>query len=456
MTITSTGVACFSNTVCTPSLVACVTSAAAIIIDGYSKLSFADRGTEYGTINASRYNFGGESTIMSFQSGNCFLFLNGTNCLMFIGSNGRVGIGTTVPARGLSLFNNTIGLYSSSTGQGGIDGYTMELSGTTAYLWNYENDSLIFGTNNCERMRITSGGSTIFQGSLGICNGGAINMTIPNGNNGGSIRMACCTGANEGDMYLTGGGGTGILIAGNGRVGIGTTTPEVSFVVKGASIGSGGKASFYGGGDENNWSANNNEAIRIGRADILNGFYSSIWSASGSGGNELQHWLRFYISNGSNAQTLALTMFGNGNVDVAGALAKGSGSFKICHPLTSKKCTHQLVHSFIEGPQADLIYRGKINLINGIACVNIDCAARMTEGTFEALNRCVQAFTTNESSWNAVRGKVQGNVLVIESQNNTSTDEISWMVIGERQDEHMLKTDWTDQEGRVITEPEIR
>lgn len=242
-------------------------------------------------------------------------------------------------------------------------------------------------------------------------------------------------------------------ITGAGNVGIGVTNPEVSFVVKGASIGSGGKASFYGGGDENNWSANNNEAIRIGRADILNAYYSSIWSASGSSGNEALHWLRFYITNGSNAQTLACTMFGSGNVAVAGALSKGSGSFRIKHPLLSKKSTHELVHSFIEGPQADLIYRGKIRLAAGRAVVNIDEAATMTEGTFEALCREVQCFTSNETGWDAVRGKVEGNILTIESQNTESTDEISWLVIGERHDEHMMNTDWTDSNGRVIVEP---
>jgi hypothetical protein len=80
----------------------------------------------------------------------------------------------------------------------------------------------------------------------------------------------------------------------------------------------------------------------------------------------------------------------------------------------------------------------------------------MTQGTFEALNRCVRVFTTNESSWDQVRGKVVGNILVIESQNSESTDNISWMVIGERQDEHMFETEWTDHEGRVITEPEVK
>ena len=82
----------------------------------------------------------------------------GHNNTLTLLSGGNVGIGTTTPARGLSIFDNTIGLYSSTTGQGLTDGYTMELGGTTAYLWNYENDSLIFGTNNSERMRITSGG----------------------------------------------------------------------------------------------------------------------------------------------------------------------------------------------------------------------------------------------------------------------------------------------------------
>ena len=79
----------------------------------------------------------------------------------------------------------------------------------------------------------------------------------------------------------------------------------------------------------------------------------------------------------------------------------------------------------------------------------------MTEGTFEALNRCIQVFTTNETSWDSVRGKIYGNTLVIESQNTNSEDEISWMVIGERHDQHMFDTEWTDSCGRVITEPEL-
>jgi hypothetical protein len=163
----------------------------------------------------------------------------------------------------------------------------------------------------------------------------------------------------------------------------------------------------------------------------------------------------FRTNTGGGAFGNRMILYNSGAVVIAGSLSKGSGSFRICHPLTSKKCTHQLVHSFIEGPNADLIYRGKIGLTNGIACINIDCSARMTEGTFEALNRCIQVFTTNETSWDSVRGKIYGNTLVIESQNTNSEDEISWMVIGERHDQHMFDTEWTDSCGRVITEPEL-
>lgn len=141
-----------------------------------------------------------------------------------------------------------------------------------------------------------------------------------------------------------------------------------------------------------------------------------------------------------------------GNVTISGSLSKGSGSFKIDHPL--KPDTHYLVHSFLEGPQADNIYRGKVTLVDGTAIVNLDEAARMTDGTFVALNGNIQCFTSNESGWTAVRGSVVGNVLTIEAQDATCTDEVSWLVIGERIDQHMIETSWTDDAGRIITEPE--
>ena len=144
----------------------------------------------------------------------------------------------------------------------------------------------------------------------------------------------------------------------------------------------------------------------------------------------------------------------NGDFTITGDLAKAGGSFKIDHPLESKKDTHYLVHSFIEGPKADLIYRGKVDLVDGTAQVNIDTVSNMTEGTFVALNTDVQCFTTNESNWDLVKGSVSGNILTIESQNTSSTASVSWMVIGERKDPHMLTSKMTNDEGKIIVEPE--
>ena len=142
------------------------------------------------------------------------------------------------------------------------------------------------------------------------------------------------------------------------------------------------------------------------------------------------------------------------NMSVVGALSKGSGSFRIDHPLDSMKDTHDLVHSFIEGPRADLIYRGSVQLSEGTATVDLDDAATMTDGTWELLCRDPQVWVQNEDGWTQVRGSVSGSTLTITAQDGDCTDTVSWLVVAERQDEHMMDTNWTDDNGRVIVEPE--
>ena len=81
----------------------------------------------------------------------------------------------------------------------------------------------------------------------------------------------------------------------------------------------------------------------------------------------------------------------------------------------------------------------------------------MTDGTFVLLNRDIQCFTSNETGWGAVKGSVTGNLLTIIAQDNTCTDTISWMVVGERQDDDIKspKIDNTDADGKLIVEPAI-
>ena len=135
-----------------------------------------------------------------------------------------------------------------------------------------------------------------------------------------------------------------------------------------------------------------------------------------------------------------------------GTLSKAGGSFRIAHPVAGLTTTTELIHSFIEGPQMDLIYRGKVTLSSGTASVNIDTNSNMTDGTFVALCREVQCFTSNETGWDAVKGSVSGNILTITSQNNSSTDTISWMVIGERKDDTIKLSSMTDNDGNLIVE----
>jgi hypothetical protein len=187
------------------------------------------------------------------------------------------------------------------------------------------------------------------------------------------------------------------------------------------------------------YTANNNESNAISTAVSSNGASSGF---------------RFDVSNGAGSTNRTASFYVNrGSCTVVGSLSKGSGSFKIDHPIESMKNTHHLVHSFVESPQANNIYRGKVQLQNGMAQVNLDEVSTMTEGTFVLLNREIHTYTSNETDWDAVKGNVIGNVLHIECQNEESNAMVSWLVIGERQDKHMMDTEWTDENGKVIVEP---
>jgi hypothetical protein len=161
----------------------------------------------------------------------------------------------------------------------------------------------------------------------------------------------------------------------------------------------------------------------------------------------------FTIAAQNSSSTFTLILNDAGNLTISGSITGASKSFLIPHPLENLEKTHNLRYVSVESPQADLIYRGKLTLLNGKAEANIDEVSTMTKGTFEALCREVQCFTTNESGWDLIKGKVIGNIIYIESQNPNSIDEISWMVIGERKDKHMMDTDLTDDKGKIIVEP---
>jgi hypothetical protein len=392
----------------------------------------------------------------------------GSGMRFTITSAGNVGVGTSSPSKKLSVSDGGAIGFEVSPNEGG-NGFNRLISFnrvSVAYVpvaieGEYVAFSTGTGSSGTERMRINSAGNVgigttapsqkvhvvgdvlATPSTWGTSGTGAVYVGDTNNYYSATFGAPAKLGSFN-DLTF----GVGVTqtermrIDASGNVGIGTSSPSNKLTVDtGPFAGSievkntNGTSTFGTGG------GNFTEIANISNGTI--DFYTSaaqrmrIDSAGNVG-----------IGTTSPSEKLSVT----GNVTISGSLSKGSGSFKIDHPI--KPDTHHLVHSFVEAPQADNIYRGKVDLVNGQATINIDEAGRMTEGTFEALNCNVQCFTTNEENWTCVRGSVTGNILTIEAEDNTCTDTISWMVIGERCDQHMVDADWTDENGRVITEPE--
>ena len=114
-------------------------------------------------------------------------------------SNGNVLIGTTVDGnQALNVYgasNAAIVIQNSNTGTGANNGlYIGNGSSTISYIWNYENDSMRFATNNTERMRITSNGNIL----IGNSNGGSEAINMVGGGGGILISRSTSSSPNDG------------------------------------------------------------------------------------------------------------------------------------------------------------------------------------------------------------------------------------------------------------------
>jgi hypothetical protein len=354
---------------------------------------------------------------------------------MYITNSGSIGIGTTAPSNKVTIHtgtNNNFDFFDNGTGVGlqiindintvyrpfAILGSSLSFTGAASFTSTVTtsgnitaNSSTIYaGSNNTTRIQMNADTLEGYYGS---------NRYWSIGRDGWSSGLA--------SIALGGGTSTYALIGA-------TATGGTMYFGVSNTIGAGSAAMTL------NSTALYTTQIRIGSGESQ--FWYGSYSDPGPG---VAYDAKF---GGTGGGGIAV----RGNSVFVGSVSKGGGSFRIDHPLPAKKDTHFLLHSFIEGPTPDLIYRGVVNLVNGTATINIDEVSDMTEGTFVLLNKRVQCFTTNESGWDLTKGKVEGNILTITSQNSESTDEISWMVVGERQDEWMRNSDMTDEDGKIIVE----
>ena len=139
-----------------------------------------------------------------------------------------------------------------------------------------------------------------------------------------------------------------------------------------------------------------------------------------------------------------------GSLNVSSGLTVPKGKqFKIQHPKNPDKW---LYHTALESPRADLIYRGVCELNEGFASCSIDSASRMEEGTFYSFTKNPQLFLQNDSGFDRLKGSVVSGSVQIYSENNQSTDIVSWMVVAERNDKDITESPLYDKYGNYRTE----
>jgi hypothetical protein len=116
----------------------------------------------------------------------------------------------------------------------------------------------------------------------------------------------------------------------------------------------------------------------------------------------------------------------SGDVDIAGQLTKGSGAFKIDHPLDPEN--QYLYHSFVESPDMMNIYNGNVTTDDdGYATVTLP-------DYFEALNKDYRYQLTVIGTFAQViiAREIEDNQFVI--QTDRANVKVSWQVTGIRHD----------------------
>ena len=244
----------------------------------------------------------------------------------------------------------------------------------------------------------TTGGTAV-QGLNNATSGvssGVSGQSASTGN--GSVGVAGFESANKGQVYGVSGGTNSTTNGAVGVIGYNNATSGVVAGVVGTTASSSGTgvsaAATAATGSANGvfaQSASTNGTGVVGYASATSGptigVFGVATSPSGAGGiftNLAGGNAAVIIGNGANSKPIfVVDASGNGhlagNLNVTGKLTKGSGSFKIDHPLDP--ANKYLSHSFVESPDMMNVYNGVVVLdAHGSAWV-------MLPDYFEALNR---------------------------------------------------------------------
>jgi len=357
-----------------------------------------------GTVNAATsFNLGG--TPFAFGSGfNAFLGFAG-NSTMTGTANTAVGA--------QALHANTTGTFDTASGYFALGENTMgsnnTASGDEALLSNnIGSNNTAVGSNALMSNQVGSN-NTALGYFADVSTGGLTNATAIGAN-------ATVSASNS---LVLGGGGT--------NVGIGTSAPGSilelqaglaggfpSLTITNDSLGAGNEATLDYNSHQPTYGFGYNPTARIAAFD--DGHYSSniLFQANKPGAS-------------NNGLTTTMQIDSNGDVSIAGSLSKGSGSFKIDHPLDP--ANKYLYHSFVESPDM-------MNIYNGVVILDAQGSAWVTlPDYFEALNRDFRYQLTSIGRPQPslyVAEEVSGNRFKISG--GKSGGKVSWEVTGIRHD----------------------
>ncbi len=296
------------------------------------------------------------------------------------------------------------GTNSTTTNASGVNGFEGAATGQVFGVRGSTNSTTNYSSGVSGYEGATSGQVS------GVAGGTASNTTGASGVTGNAS-------ATTGTVYGVSGytpsvAGVGVL--GTAYASSGNTTGVMGSTVSPNGIGAFGDSTSTSGGTG-----------VLGQTESTSGGTAGIFVAHGGGGLLLSG-----LTGSTYVSKFTVDAAGNGfyagNLNVTGKLTKGSGSFKIDHPLDP--ANKYLSHSFVESPDMMNVYNGNITTDrHGLATVNLP-------DYFEALNGDFryQLTVIGQFAQAIVAKKIAGNRFVIRT--SKPGVEVSWQVTGIRHD----------------------
>ena len=354
--------------------------------------------------------------------------VNQSNSLVLGGTGAdavNVGIGTQSPTQRLDVIGTVKATAFSGDGAG-LTGINATTVANGVYITgSYPNPNWI-----------TTLSGTKLTGMVAIANGGTGAATAPTAlSNLGAVAKAGDT--MTGSLNLPANGlavGTTQLVVSGGRIGIGKTPGSDILDVNGTLRLNDNDIMLRGNGGDTNH----------GLGWYGNGFGRQFKSTTFAEGPVLYGFTAGALGTTNGTGNIALKWNSDGSVNVTGNLTKGSGSFKIDHPLDPKN--KYLYHSFVESPDMMNIYNGNITTdAAGFATIEMPA-------WFEALNRefRYQLTVIGQFAQAIIAKEIEQGRFTIQS--DKPAVKVSWQVTGIRKDAYAEKNRIKVEEDKPLIE----